>query len=226
MSRKIEVYLEIVEKRALAAAIEWPGWCRLARDEKAALQALLDYGARYERALRGTSLGFKAPGSLSDFKVVERLPGSASTLFGAPDHPPRRDSDPVKEADLRALGELLQACWREFDAAAKAATGKALRKGPRGGGRDLEKIREHLFGGDEAYLRALGSDFKSEGVDDIGKRLKQVRGAILVGLRASAAGEYAPVGPRGGKRWSPRYFVRRVAWHTLDHAWEIQDRVE
>jgi hypothetical protein len=31
-------------------------------------------------------------------------------------------------------------------------------------------------------------------------------------------------GPRGGKRWLPRYFVRRVAWHALDHAWEIEDR--
>ena len=31
-------------------------------------------------------------------------------------------------------------------------------------------------------------------------------------------------GPRGGKIWSPRFFVRYVAWHTLDHAWEIEDR--
>ena len=32
-------------------------------------------------------------------------------------------------------------------------------------------------------------------------------------------------GPRGGIRWTPRQFVRRVAWHTLDHAWEIEDRI-
>jgi hypothetical protein len=31
-------------------------------------------------------------------------------------------------------------------------------------------------------------------------------------------------GPRGGKIWSVRYFVRRTAWHALDHAWEIEDR--
>ena len=31
-------------------------------------------------------------------------------------------------------------------------------------------------------------------------------------------------GPRGGTIWLPRYFVRRAAWHVLDHAWEIEDR--
>jgi hypothetical protein len=31
-------------------------------------------------------------------------------------------------------------------------------------------------------------------------------------------------GPRGGKLWQPRYFVRRSAWHILDHVWEIEDR--
>ena len=31
--------------------------------------------------------------------------------------------------------------------------------------------------------------------------------------------------PRTTKRpWSPRYAVRRAAWHVLDHAWEIEDR--
>jgi hypothetical protein len=26
-------------------------------------------------------------------------------------------------------------------------------------------------------------------------------------------------------RWPPRYVVRRAAWHVLDHAWEIEDRI-
>ena len=30
----------------------------------------------------------------------------------------------------------------------------------------------------------------------------------------------------GGARWTPRYFVRRAAWHVLDHAWELEDRLE
>jgi hypothetical protein len=32
-------------------------------------------------------------------------------------------------------------------------------------------------------------------------------------------------GPRGGIIWPARYFVRRTAWHVLDHAWEIEDRI-
>jgi hypothetical protein len=225
MPKPIEVYLEIVEKRALAAAIEWPGWCRFARNEPAALQALLDYGPRYERALRGTSLGFKAPTRVSDLKVIERLAGSASTAYGAPDKPPKRDFAPANEADLRRYEDLLKACWRTFDAASKSAVGKSLRTGPRGGGRKLEQIRAHVFESDEAYLDRLGSKFKSHPEADVGTRLKQDRAAILKGLRAAAAGEFPAAGPRGGRRWSPRYFVRRVAWHVLDHAWEIEDRL-
>ena len=30
--------------------------------------------------------------------------------------------------------------------------------------------------------------------------------------------------PIAGKRWPLRYAARRIAWHALDHAWEIEDR--
>jgi hypothetical protein len=53
----------------------------------------------------------------------------------------------------------------------------------------------------------------------------QVRQAVLDGLAAAAEGQIPAVGPRGNARWTPRYFVRRVAWHVLDHAWEIEDRM-
>jgi hypothetical protein len=26
--------------------------------------------------------------------------------------------------------------------------------------------------------------------------------------------------------WSSRYFLRRTAWHVLDHAWELQDKTD
>lgn len=42
---------------------------------------------------------------------------------------------------------------------------------------------------------------------------------------AEAAGRSLRKGPRGGQRWLPRYFIRRLAWHELDHAWEIENRV-
>jgi hypothetical protein len=30
--------------------------------------------------------------------------------------------------------------------------------------------------------------------------------------------------PAGPKDWPLRYAARRIAWHALDHAWEIEDR--
>ena len=32
--------------------------------------------------------------------------------------------------------------------------------------------------------------------------------------------------PIVGKKWPPRYAARRIAWHAIDHAWEIEDRTD
>jgi hypothetical protein len=90
----------------------------------------------------------------------------------------------------------------------------------------LEGILRHVLESDAGYVNQLGWKFKPDDKDDLDVRLKQTRQAILSGLEASADGEIPARGPRGGMRWSPRYFVRRLAWHTLDHAWEIEDRIE
>jgi hypothetical protein len=214
------VYLEIGDKRAFAGAIDWPGWARSGRDEDAALEALFAYAPRYARALKGTRLGFEVPKDPSALRVAERLPGTATTDFGAPDVPPSADAEPVSDADLHRFATLFRACWRSFDRAAEAAENVELAKGPRGGGRDLDKIVDHVLGSDESYLSMIGSKAPRGGPDG---RAERVRRAVLDALEA-AAREGVPPGPRGGKRWTPRYFVRRSAWHALDHAWEIEDR--
>ena len=221
----IAVYTEAGRKRTFAGAIDWPGWCRSARDEMSALQALLDYGPRYLRALHGTALKFTPPTTISELKVVERLQGGSGTDFGAPERPPTSDAGTLGEADLSRLEELLMACWRQFDAVAKAAKGKKLLTGPRGGGRDLAKMLAHVREGEQAYVGQLGW-WALVGESLARERgLEQVREAAIKGLRASAHGEIPAFGPRGGKRWSTRYFVRRAAWHVLDHAWELEDRL-
>jgi hypothetical protein len=210
-----DVYLEVGAKRTFAGALLWPGWCRSGRDEASAIDVLLGYAPRYAAALRGSRLGFRAS---SDVCVVERLRGDATTDFGAPSAAPSADAEPMTDADLRRAQALLRACWRALDAAADAAAGKPLRTGPRGGGRDLDGIVEHVLGADGAYLSRVGVKL-GEG------ELDHARHTILDGL-AAAVRDGVPPAPRGGARWSPRYFVRRVAWHVLDHAWEIEDRVE
>jgi len=225
MVRSVPVYLENGTKRTFAGAIEWPGWCRSGRDEAAALAALLAYGERYQGAIRGARLGFKAPSSVDDLKVVERLKGGTTTDFGAPQAAPKADSEKLGGETLVEYGKILRACWMTFDEAVKGARGRRLRTGPRGGGRDLEKIVGHVAGAEEAYLSRLGWSFKPPAGTDVLAWMTALRGAILEGLEASAAGKIPGKGPRGGSRWSPRYFVRRAAWHVLDHAWEIEDRL-
>jgi hypothetical protein len=225
-SPRFSAYLEVGNKRTFAGAIDWPGWCRSGRDEPSALAALLDYGPRYARVLRGARLGFKAPKDASAFAVVERLEGDSNTDFGAPVFAPSSDKRPVDEAELRRFRTALQACWRAFDAAASAAKGKELTKGPRGGGRELEGIIRHVAGADGAYLGRIGWKFKGDEAADPGEELRRVRVDLVKGLAAAAAGELPSKGPRGGVYWKPRYFVRRVAWHVLDHAWEIEDRIK
>jgi hypothetical protein len=222
--KMIEVYVEKGQKRTFAAAIEWPGWCRSAKDEAGALQALLDYGPRYAKVLRGTSLHFTPPGKLPQLKVVERLKGGTTTDFGAPEVAPRADKAKLTAGELKRLEVILAACHRRLEAAAKAAKGKHLRTGPRGGGRNLATMLDHVREAEKGYTSSLG--WKDPQLPRNATALAQVLEAALRGMRASAAGEIPAVGPRGGKRWSARYFVRRAAWHVLDHAWEIEDRAE
>ena len=226
MTRPMEIYLEIGTKRVFAGAIDWPGWCRSGPDEASALQALVDYGPRYAHILRATQLGFKPPAESSAFSVVERLEGNATTDFGAPAQAPTADKGPVNEKELQDFESLLKACWRAFDAALKSAKGKELRKGPRGGGRELERIIQHLLESDGGYLSSLGWKVKQLDMADLNQALQRRRKEILEGLTASAHGEVTARGPRGGLRWTPRYYVRRAAWHVVDHIWEIEDRIK
>ena len=223
---QIEVYLEIGQTRTFAVALDWPGWCRSGRDETAALQAPCDYGPRYARALQGTRLPFRAPSEASTLVVVERQTGNTTTNFGAPNLALSRDTRPIDPTELQKWQVVLGACWRAFDTAVRAATGQALSKGPRGGGRDVTKIIEHVRDVEASYLTSLGGKLKPSDEDEPSQALTRIRQAILTTLIAAARGEVPARGPRGGVRWTPRYFVRRLAWHELDHAWEIEDRAE
>jgi hypothetical protein len=215
----IPVYLESGSNRTLAIVPQWPGWCRVSADEPSVLQALLDYAPRYAKALAVEGLTFHIPVAISEFHVQERLTGVSSADFGVPDTEHQTDSLPVSPDEMKYFKTLLTACWKTFDNAVEMARNHELTKGPRGGGRDLDKIVEHVHDVDGGYLKKLG------GPSITGIELWESRYQILDALSAANRGEFPAEGPRGGKRWSARYFVRRLAWHELDHAWEIEDRV-
>lgn len=222
----MHIYLEIGQKRTFAGAIDWPGWCRSGKDESTALEALYSYGPRYARALSLGGIEFRVPGAVTEMQVVERLPGNQTTDFGAPDASPHQDGQPFDEAELvRSLG-LLKGCWVALEAAAARAAGKTLHVGPRGGGRTLEDMLRHVLGSEEGYLSLLAWKVKKVEGEDLDQTFARIQEATLAALASAADGNLPERGPRGGKLWTPRYFVRRSAWHVLDHAWEIEDRVE
>lgn len=223
--KPINLFIETGKKRTFASALDWPGWSRGARDEESALQALVDCSRRYAQVVQLTGLDFQPPRDGSSFVVIERSEGDATTDFGAPSIIATADKGAIDRGEFDRLSAILEACWKTFDSTTKKAQGKELRKGPRGGGRDLEKIREHVLGAEQGYLRSLGWKAGKSGEKELAEEVRQTREAIVAALEAAVRGELPEQGLRGGKVWPPRYFVRRVAWHLLDHAWEVEDRM-
>ncbi|GMQ78613.1 MAG: hypothetical protein BMS9Abin02_1136 [Anaerolineae bacterium] len=220
-----KLFVEIGKKRVFVGAIDWPGWCRSGRDEKLALQALIEYGPRYAQVLRNKEVGFEVPVEPPDFIVIERHDGNSTTDFGAPAIALDGDREPIDPIELKRLQAILLASWQTFDNALEQASGKELRKGPRGGGRDLNKIVDHVLEADRGYLSRLAWKHKRESEVEPFEELSQTRQAIVMAIEAAASGDLPEKGPRGGVIWPARYFIRRVAWHVLDHAWEIDDRI-
>jgi hypothetical protein len=221
----IKAFVEIGKKRVFVGAVDWPGWCRSGRDEETALQALIDYGPRYAQVLHSRKIEFRAPTDASALLVTERHDGNATTDFGAPAIVLDVDREKMDRKQSERLQAVLQACWQAFDTAVQRAAGRELLKGPRGGGRDIEKILDHVLDADRGYLARLAWKHKREGGRSLVEELGRTRQAILNALEVAVNGDLPERGPRGGIMWPPRYFVRRVAWHVLDHAWEIGDRI-
>lgn len=201
------VYLEIGAKRVFAGALGWPGWCRAAKTEEEALEALAVYAERYRPVAE--EAGVRFPKSAADsFDVTERVPGDATTDFGAPGVPAGADATPLTKAQAERLATLVGAAWTVLERVAEASP-EELRKGPRGGGRNRDKMVAHVVEAEKAYFRRVG-------VKDGG------RDAFLDALRAARQ----PQPELATKTWPWRYAARRVAWHALDHAWEMRDRTD
>lgn len=221
----LEIFLEISQKKTFAVAAHWPGWARSGRDEVSAIQSLWESAPRYAKAIFFFGLEFHSPQSTSALIILDRLEGNATTDFGAPDalFPDDWKTIGIKELERSKL--ILSSCWKAFDQAISAAQGKELKKGPRGGGRDLPKIIQHVVEAEEGYLRVLGYKPIKMSEASIEERKSHLREEAFIGLELAISSSIPKVGPKGGKRWPPKFYIRRAAWHALDHAWEIEDRI-
>jgi len=193
------VYLECGPKWTFACALDWPGWCRRAKGDEAALEELLSYTGRYGAILAGEF----AP---EEPTVVGRVTGNATTDFGAPAVPTQWDLEALDDTELDRQLQLLGLAWSYFDGVVAAAP-TGLRKGPRGGGRDRDDVRRHVMEAERGYAPKAGARVTPR------TDWAQQRAMIADAFRRREAGQ-----------WPARYVLRRMAWHVLDHAWEIEDR--
>ena len=214
---RVAVLVEATPRRCFASALEWPGWSRPGRDEDAALAALAASADRY--AAIAAAAGHPLAIGPAGLHVVQRAEGTATTAFGAPDVRAVLDARPLDAAGAARVVSLVTAAWAALDAIAAAAPAE-LRKGPRGGGRDRDAVVAHVLAAETAYARVIGIRLPEPALGDPGAIAAQ-RAPIAALLAEPSDGS-----PLAGKRWPPRYAARRIAWHVLDHAWEIEDRSE
>ena len=215
MGTRLAVAIEAGDKKVFASALEWPGWSRSGKTQESAIQSLLAYADRYARVIERAGLAF--PTSF-DANVADEKGGGSGTDFGVPSvllHDD--DARPVDAAEAARLAGIVEAAWVTFDTVAASAPAE-LRKGPRGGGRDRDKMVDHVNEADWYYARELGirAPAPKSRSDTAG-----IRAAVLDILRRPSDGS-----PLADRKWRARYAARRIAWHALDHAWEMEDRSE
>jgi hypothetical protein len=158
-------------KRSVAFSLDWPGWSRGAKSAELALETLESYRERYRpvAALAGMAGEFDAAGPL---EIVEDKVGTGSTDFwGISFSPSATEQEPMGEAELERGITLLQACWAFFDDVA-ARVSPEMRKGPRGGGRDRDRIIRHT-------IRTESEDFAKK----VGVRIPEGAALTPDGLR-------------------------------------------
>jgi hypothetical protein len=220
VTRAIAVTIEAAPKKAFATAVDWPGWSRSGKTEELALEALVAAAPRY--AIVAKKAGQPFPPKANDpdaFDVVERTGGGSGTEFGVPSSITDRDRRRVSAKEAARLADLVEAAWTVFDQVAASAPAE-LRKGPRGGGRDRDKMIGHVVESDWYYAREVGIREKQPDPADR-TAIQALRVAVLELLRQPSDGS-----PLADRKWPIRYAARRIAWHALDHAWEMEDRTE
>jgi hypothetical protein len=205
-------------KKAVAFAIDWPGWSRGANTPDLAFATLESYRRRYRpiAVAAGMADEFDAAGSLD---VIEDRVGTGSTDFwGISFAPSGSEQGAMGDTEMDRKIELLRACWAFFDGVAGRVSAE-MRRGPRGGGRDRDTIFRHTVRTESEYFaKRLGLRIP-EGGALTADGLVAHREAYVAAMHAYNRGE--------GKRmqsWSLPFLIRHSAFHVLDHAWEMEDK--
>jgi hypothetical protein len=218
MANKLRVTLEIGPKGKKVAAVapDWPGLERGAKTGEAAIERLQSYLPRYARVakLAGMEEEFAA---MTTVDVVEHYPGTGSTDFwGISFAFSGIDGQDLSNEELERELALMQACWAVFDDV-RLRVSVQMQKGPRGGGRDRDQIVGHTIRVEQDWAEKVGVP-TPQGALLIDEGLQAHRDAYRNAIRAfHSEGKMA-------RAWPLRYLIRHTAYHTLDHAWEMEDK--
>ena len=234
MAKHTRVTLEIGPKgkKVVAVASDWPGLERGATIAPAlharrsagesgeeAIERLRSYLPRYSPVAKLAEMDAEF-NTIKKFKVVEQYPGTGSTDFwGISFAFSSIDKQSMSGKELERELTLMQACWAFFDDVRRRVSAE-MQKGPRGGGRDRDHSVRHTFAAERDWAKMIGV-LTPEGAMLTDKRLKAHRNAYCDAIR-----DYHSQGKLAGKmaKWPLRFLIRHTAFHTLDHAWEMEDK--
>jgi hypothetical protein len=207
-------------KKVVAVAPDWPGLSRGAKSAEAATELLLAYRPRYApvAALAGLAAEFATD---TGADVVGQFPGTGSTDFwGISFAFSSIDRQAMSDQELARELTLMRACWAFFDEV-RARASAEMRRGPRGGGRDRDGIVRHVVGTEQGWAKMLG--LAPQDGTSSEAALRAHRDAYCAAIRAHHA-----EGKTAGRvaRKPLRFLIRHTAFHTLDHAWEMEDAGE
>ncbi len=218
MANHIRVTLEIGPKGKKVAAVapDWPGLERGATTGEAAVERLLSYVPRYAKVAKLARMG-AAFANITAVDVIEQYPGTGSTDFwGISFAFSSIDQQAMSREELERELKLMRACWAFFDDV-RSRVSAEMQRGPRGGGRDRDSIVRHVVATELDWGKKLGipSPHDTMLTDE---ELNAHRKAYCSAIRElHSQGKMA-------RTWPLRYLIRHTAYHTLDHAWEMEDK--
>jgi hypothetical protein len=158
--------------------------------------------------------------AITTIDLVEQYPGTGSTDFwGISFAFSSIDQQALSGEELERELTLMRACWAYFDNVRRRVSAE-MQKGPRGGGRDRDQIVRHTLHTEQGWAAMIGVLTPDDALlTDQG--LEAHRDAYCQAIR-----DYHSQGKLAGKmaKWPLRYLIRHTAYHTLDHAWEMEDK--
>ena len=221
MTNSIQATIEIGPKgkKVVAVAPDWPGLSRGAKTEEAAIERLLTYVPRYVPVVKLAGMEAAFP-TTTTADVIEHYPGTGSTDFwGISFAFSSIDKQAMSDDALERELTLMRACWAFFDDV-RSRVSAEMQRGPRGGGRDRDHIVRHTFAAEQDWAKGVGV-VTSDDMMLTGEGLRTHRDAYCHAIQ-----DYHSQGKSAGKvaKWPLRYLIRHTAFHTLDHAWEMEDK--